>query len=109
MNRRALKSGDLPVRHKLQSRLRAESKLRRGGRNCPVCLKVLPKIAGKGRSARRCLRCEAQHHPGNLCTKCHQEAVWVANVRAACQSCGHHGSRVKVVVGAADETGVLQR
>ena len=88
-----------------------ESKLRRDRRHCPVCLRPLPKIAGKGRVARKCASCGAQPQPEKRCTRCGQEAIWQAPIRAACQSCGHHGSKVSVIVGAAtdEENGDLTR
>jgi hypothetical protein len=86
--------------HKPGNRETAESKLRRDGRHCPVCLKALPRIAGKGGPARKCASCHAQPQPGKHCARCHQEAVWETQARAACQSCGNHGSKLRVVAGA---------
>ena len=89
--------------HSPRSRLAAESKLRKGGRHCPVCLKELPSIAGKGRPARQCASCAAQPQPGKRCAKCHQEGIWEAEAKAACQSCGNHGSKLRVIAGALEE------
>ena len=100
-----------PARHVAKNREEAEAKLRRDRRHCPVCLQPLPKIAGKGRAARKCARCGAQAQPGKRCTRCGQDAIWEAPIRAACQACGHSGSKVSVIVGAAtdEENGDLTR
>ena len=83
----------------------AESRLRTDGRHCPVCRKALPRIAGQGRLARRCTSCQAQPQPGKRCARCHQDAIWEAAASAACQACGNHGSRLRVVAGALEEDG----
>lgn len=88
---------DAPTRHTPQNRREAESKLRRGGRHCPVCLQPLVRISGKGRFAHKCAVCGAQPQQSRRCAKCNQEAVWEVNARAACQACGHHGSRIRVI------------
>jgi hypothetical protein len=93
---------DKPARHTSRSRGVAESKLRRDGRHCPVCLKALPRIAGKG-LARKCTSCEAQPEPARRCARCHEEAIWETNIKAACQACGNHGSKLRVVAGALTE------
>jgi hypothetical protein len=87
---------------KTEKESEAESKLRRDYRHCPVCVHALPRIAGKGRQAQKCLSCGAQPQAGKRCARCHQEAIWEGRSAAACQSCGNHGSRLRVIVGAAE-------
>jgi hypothetical protein len=77
----------------------AEAERRRDGRHCPVCLAVLPRLAGARGAARRCARCGAEPVPGRRCAHCDQEAVWVAATNAACSSCGRHGSTVTMIAG----------
>ena len=81
---------------RVANRATAEAKLRTDGRHCPVCLKALPRMAG--RPARRCMDCEA-HPRGKRCARCHQEAIWESETKAACQACGNHGSKLRVVEG----------
>ena len=95
--------GRVTSRRKSQDRDRAESNLRKGGQHCPLCLALLPSIAGKGRSARKCTACGAQPHRGKLCSKCHQEAIWETSTKAACQACGQHGSKLTVVAATSEE------
>jgi hypothetical protein len=83
----------------------AESKRRRDGHHCPVCLKALPRMAGQERRARKCASCGAQPEPGQRCARCRQEAIWEAGPKAACQSCGTQGSRFRVVAGALEDDG----
>jgi hypothetical protein len=92
----------VPRPRKVESKSEAESKLRRDRRHCPVCVKPLPRIPGKGRLAQKCVSCGAEPQPGKRCTRCHQEAIWEAKTAAACQSCGNHGSRLRVIAGAAE-------
>ena len=104
MTRRSRESAtDAPARQTPQNRREAESRLRRGGRHCPVCLQPLVRIVGKGRLAQKCTVCGAQPQPRSRCTRCDQEAVWEVKARAACQACGHHGSRVGVVAAAFED------
>jgi hypothetical protein len=84
-------------RKKLSSQ--PEAARRRDGRHCPVCLAVLPRMAGQAGAARRCLQCGAQPSAGQRCRSCGREALWEAATEAACVSCGHHGSRVAVMAG----------
>ena len=76
-----------------------EAARRRDGRHCPVCLAVLPRLAGQSGAARRCLQCGAQPAAGPRCKSCGGEAVWEGPTMAGCASCGHHGSRVAVMAG----------
>lgn len=87
----------------LPERREAELKLRKGGRNCPVCLQALPSLSGKGRVAQTCASCAAQPQPTKRCVRCHQAAVWESGGKAGCQACGHHGSKVRVIAGALDK------
>ena len=77
---------------------RAEEKKKRvGGRHCPLCLDLLPSLAG--RAARKCAACGAAPVPDHRCAKCVGKQVWEGGANAACAACGHHGSRVKVFAG----------
>jgi len=80
-------------KHVAQNRRVARSKLRRGGKHCPVCLVALPKVATKTRLKRKCTACAAQPVDLGHCMKCGAEAVWVGPAGAACQSCGTHGAK----------------
>jgi hypothetical protein len=95
--------GDVHVRHSPKNRDESESKLRRGRRHCPLCLQALPRISGKGRLAHKCTSCTAQPQPGKRCARCNQEAVWEAGASAACQACGFHGSKIRVIAGTLEE------
>lgn len=99
MRRRRPADDETPARHAPRNRDAAESKLRRDRRHCPVCLKPLPRIAGQGRLAHKCASCEAQPQRDKRCAKCFQEAVWETVSRAACQGCGNHGSKLRVIAG----------
>jgi hypothetical protein len=74
-----------------------QKQLRVGGRHCPVCLELLPRLGG--RPARRCGFCGAQPAIGRRCASCHAEQVWEGDREAACAACGHHGSKVTVFAG----------
>jgi hypothetical protein len=89
---------------KTQDESESESKLRRDRRHCPVCVERLPRIAGRGRPARKCIRCGAQPQPGKRCARCYQEAIWEAKTKAACQSCANHGSKLRVIAGEVEAT-----
>jgi hypothetical protein len=96
-----------------KERREAESKTRRDGGHCPVCLQRLARLSSgtpagvrgseKGRLAHKCSACGAERQPGKRCARCHEEGVWEADAKAACQACGHHGSRVTVVAGALED------
>jgi hypothetical protein len=90
---------DASAKHRPQNRAESKSKLRRDGRHCPVCLAALPRIAGKGRVARKCTICGGQPQLGKRCSRCQQEAIWETDSKAACQACSQHGSRLRVVAG----------
>jgi hypothetical protein len=90
------------VRGRAAERAAAESKVRRDGRHCPVCLKALPRIAGQGRVAHRCASCGAEPQRTGRCARCHEPAIWETGTKAACQACGNHGSKLRVVAGALD-------
>jgi uncharacterized protein YciI len=91
-----------PSRHVAKARARekaaADLRLRTSGHNCPLCLHALPRIAGS-RVARSCGACGARAVGGKRCAECLREAIWESAARAACQACGHTGSRVMVVAG----------
>jgi len=74
-----------------------EKKKRTGGRHCPVCLELLPRLGGQ--AALRCAFCGAHAAPDRRCGKCHGDRVWEADSAAACAACGHHGSKVRVFAG----------
>ena len=104
MTRRSLASDtDAPARQTPQDRREAQAKLRKGGRHCPICLQPLVRLVGKGRLAHRCAVCGAQAQQGKQCVRCNREAVWEVKARAACQACGHHGSRVRVIATATED------
>lgn len=83
--------------HRPQNRQTSASKLRRGGRHCPVCLEPLPKNAGRTRRVRYCPACGAHPSQGKHCLRCGAEAVWESRQRAACRSCALHGSKCEVI------------
>jgi hypothetical protein len=74
-----------------------EKKLRTGGRNCPVCLALLPSMAGK--PAGHCGACGGHLVPQRCCAKCRSGDVWEGGSNAGCAACGHHGSKVRVFAG----------
>jgi hypothetical protein len=85
-----------------KARAAAQTARRRDGRHCPVCVAVLPRLAGAQGGARRCAGCGARPVAGLRCAHCHQEAVWQAATSAtsaACAGCGRHGSKVGMVAG----------
>jgi hypothetical protein len=81
----------------------ADSKLRRDGRHCPVCLRALPRISGKARPARKCTACGAEPEPEKRCARCHEGPVWISSSRAGCPACGNHGSALRVILGALEQ------
>jgi hypothetical protein len=97
MPSRRRRSDDDAPRVTPRQRRKAESQLRTGGRHCPVCLTVLPSIAG--RSGRRCTACGAEPRTDVRCAKCHGAAAWEGRTAAGCALCGHHGSKVQVFAG----------
>jgi hypothetical protein len=80
-----------------QNRASATSKLRRGGRHCPLCLVPLRKIAPRTRMARTCIACRAHPQQEKTCAKCGRSGVWQSREEAACQYCGHHGKASEVI------------
>jgi hypothetical protein len=95
-----MKRRDLEIevpRHRPQNRDTAESKLRRSDTYCPICLTSLAKIASGGRRMKYCSECEAHPSPGKRCRKCGQPNIWETKGRAACKSCGAHGTKREVV------------
>jgi len=84
-------------RHPPQNRDTAESKRRRSGTSCPICLAALTKVTSGGRRMKYCSECEAHPSPGKRCRKCSQPTIWETKGRAACGSCGAHGKKREVV------------
>ncbi len=94
------KHSDLPKKLTPKARREAETKLRTDGRHCPTCLQRLASLSGKSQTANRCAACGAHRAAGKRCATCHEESVWEGKTSAACQSCGAHGSKLRVVAGA---------
>jgi hypothetical protein len=71
----------------------SESRRRRGGKHCPVCLLPLTKNAPRTRLQRRCTSCGAQPQPQKSCNRCRGTAgaIWQSAAGVACSTCGHHG------------------
>lgn len=76
-----------------------DSKLRRGGKHCPLCLVVLPKNSRRTRTRRSCIACGANPQPLKQCRRCSATAgaVWEGPTGAACSICGLHGSKKKLI------------
>ena len=89
-------SDDLP-RHRPQNRATSESKLRRGGKHCPMCLAPLRKNAPRTRLMRACVVCRAHVSMEKRCLRCASEALWENKSGAACQACGLRGSKAAVI------------
>ena len=92
-----------PPPHLPRNRGTAPSKLRRGGRHCPLCLAPLPKNAPRTRLTRSCAACQAHLSRGRRCAKCGADAIWENKSGAACQRCGVSGAK-RDVIASADET-----
>ena len=90
-----LSNEEIP-KHIPRNRKTSHSKLRRGGKHCPVCLEPLEKNARRTRLAKKCYTCEAQHIHGKVCIRCGKESIWMSRKGAACQACGFHGKRDEV-------------
>ncbi len=84
-------------RHVSENRRTSESKIRRSGRNCPICLVAFPKNARGTKRIRMCPACQAHPSVTKSCNRCAAEAIWENKQSAACQSCGNHGSKFEVV------------
>jgi hypothetical protein len=89
-----------PVRHVSRNRRDAPSKLRRGGRHCPICLAAFVKNAKRTRRVRCCDACGAHPQADKTCASCGADAIWQARGQAACQRCGAHGEAHVVIAGA---------
>jgi hypothetical protein len=76
-----------------------ESKRRRDGKHCPVCLAPLRKNAPRTRTVRECNLCGAHPQPAKTCRRCSavDGAIWESRSGAACSTCGLHGSKRDVV------------
>lgn len=88
------------VRHVSRNRRDAPSKLRRGGRHCPICLAAFAKNAKRTRRVRCCDACGAHPQAEKNCASCGADAIWQARGQAACQRCGAHGEADAIVAGA---------
>lgn len=88
---------ETPPPHRPQNRGSSESKLRRGGKHCPVCLAPLRKNAPRTRLMRSCEACQAHPSQGKRCRRCGADAVWENKAGAACQGCGLHGEKREVI------------
>lgn len=89
---------DAPARHVPANRKTAVSKLRRGGRHCPICVAPFARIARKTRLEKRCRSCGAHKSHDARCRKCGKLAVWTSNGWAGCQACGLTGRAADVAV-----------
>jgi hypothetical protein len=93
--------GDAPdgrpaSRERPRNRNDATSKLRRGGRHCPVCLAPLAKNAARTRRRRGCVACGA--HPSTKhCARCASATLWESRTGAGCTACGLAGPKRDVV------------
>ena len=83
--------------HHPQNRGTSESKLRRGGRHCPVCVAALPKNAGRTRRVRFCPACQAHPSREKRCLRCGADGVWENKQAAGCGACAHHGAKRDVI------------
>ncbi len=88
-----------PPRHRPQNRDSSESKLRRGGKHCPLCLAPIRKNAARTRLIRSCTACRAHVSAGKQCQRCGHRAIWENKSGAACRSCGLHGAKAAVIAG----------
>lgn len=95
---------DESSKHLPQNRTTAASKLRRGGKHCPVCLTPLLKNATRTKRMKECKACGANPHPEKLCVKCSCGGVWQSKQGAACQACGLNGNARAVIVDADKKT-----
>jgi hypothetical protein len=77
-----------------------DSKRRRDGRHCPVCLAPLRKNIRRTRLRRECLACGAHPQREKSCRRCVASggAVWEGPAGAACTTCGLHGPKQEVAV-----------
>jgi len=83
--------------HIPQNKRTSASKLRRGGKNCPVCLAPLPRNAKRTKLKRECAVCFAHPSVAKKCLHCSSGAVWENKTEAACQACGRHGEKSEVI------------
>ena len=83
-------------KHRSQNRHDAASKLRRGGRHCPVCLAPLEKNATRTRLRRGCTACGA-HPSTKRCARCASAALWEGRSGAGCTACGLAGAKAEVI------------
>jgi hypothetical protein len=96
-----MSTGDTPpddetAKHRSLNRNDAESKLRRGGRHCPVCLAPLAKNAARTRLRRDCVACGA-HPSTKRCARCASTTLWEGRSGAGCRACGLAGPQNQVI------------
>jgi hypothetical protein len=92
-----MNQNDEIVPHYPQNKDSATSKLRRGGKHCPVCLTALEKNATRTKLVKKCKSCQAQPSETNYCSKCQALSIWQNKTQAACQSCGLFGKKSDVI------------
>ena len=92
----AMRDPEVP-KYVSQNRRRAESKVRRSGTHCPVCLAPLEKNVKRTRLQQRCTSCRAHPSREKRCRKCSAQAIWENKLGVACQACGAHGAKEAVV------------
>ena len=88
---------DEEPRHVPANRRTAPSKLRRGGRHCPVCIAPLQKNAKRTRLRRECIACGAHPIREKRCARCGAANIWEGRSGAGCVTCGHHGRKEDVL------------
>ena len=89
---------DAPAPHHPRNRRTSESKLRRGGRHCPLCLAPLRRNAPRTRLMRGCGECRARLSREKRCRRCGAAAVRENREGAACRGCGLHGAKNDVIL-----------
>ena len=92
-----LAADDIPP-HQPRNRSSAESKLRRGKRHCPICLRPFGKNATRTKRMRSCVACRACPQAAKRCLRCGQlGGIWESPGAAGCQACGLHGPKPAVI------------
>lgn len=85
--------------HSVPRARQADSKYRRDGKHCPVCLVLLSKNSQRTRTRRSCKVCGAAPQRLKRCRRCSATAgaIWHGPKGAACTTCGLQGSPRDVV------------
>ena len=91
--------------HHPQNRAQSPSKLRRGGKHCPVCLAKLSLNAKRTRVRLDCLGCRAHPQNDKVCIRCGAKRIWQGPAGVACQACGANGEASEIVAGRAARAG----